>query len=259
MTFEQLIVQQRPHTEQVIRDLARRHYLAPAEIEDFRATVTRALERNDFELLRAFDGRSTWETYLTSVITREFFLFQGVLFGQWRPTATANRLGPAAVLLEELVIRDHLSVEEAFDVMRGAHHVDLPRYRLQQMAHQLRLTAPAGRTEDVEEAADRGAPHEVAPDAALRRALSLLSADDRLIIELRYRDHQPLSRIAKVLRIDVRPLQRRIESAKNVIRASLVEQGLDRHDVDRLLSHDDGDLVHTRHKWWYDMRSGPSQ
>jgi hypothetical protein len=260
VTFEQLIVQQRSHIDQVIRDLARRHHLAPAEMHEFAAVVMRSLERNDFELLRAFDGRSTWETYLTLVVTREFFLFQGDLWGQWRPTATARRLGPAAVLLEELVLRDHVSLTEAIELMRSVHRVDMPRYRIAEMAQQLRIDVGFGErvptfpTEEDDEGYSN--PH---VQGVVREALALLSPDDRLIVELRFRDGQPLTRIARVMRMDARPLQRRLDQVKSVVADSLLGEGVPRPDVDALLQYGERDTPHSLQTWWQAVLSRPSK
>ena len=45
MTFDQLIVQQRPCIERLVHGVARRYYLASSDIEDFRAAVDRSLRR----------------------------------------------------------------------------------------------------------------------------------------------------------------------------------------------------------------------
>jgi hypothetical protein len=101
-TLEQLLLRHSPFVAQVIWEIARRHHFSGDEIKEFGSVVERALERNDYELLRAFEGRSTWETYLSTVVTRLFFRFQAERWGQWQPTFLATRLGPAAILLEEL-------------------------------------------------------------------------------------------------------------------------------------------------------------
>jgi hypothetical protein len=258
VTFEQLIQQQRPHIEQVIRDLARRNFLAPPEIDEFRAAVIGALERNDFELLRAFDGRSTWETYLQLVISREFFLFQMDLWGQWRPSAAARRLGAAGVLLEELVIRDRMLVTEAIETMRTRHRVDMPRYRMMQMAERLRLTAVGPAPLSSDSASAPPEPLDPRVQSALREALAALAPDDRLIAELRFRDAQPLTRIAKMMNMEVRPVQRRLDHAKRVIGASLLAQGIVRQDVEALLAHAETGAGSSQHKWWQTVLSRPS-
>jgi DNA-directed RNA polymerase specialized sigma24 family protein len=259
VTFEQLILQQRPHITQVVRDLARRHHLAPAEIEEFAATAMQSLERNEFELLRAFDGRSTWETYLTLVVTREFFLFQAELWGQWRPTAAARRLGPAAILLEELVIHDHLPVSEAIELMRTVHRVDLPRYRISEMAVQLRLDQGAAVLGGPPAALRNEAHSHAHLQQAVKDALTRLSPDDRLIVELRFRDGQPLKRIARMMRIEMRPLQRRLEHVQSAMATSLLADGISPEHVNALLQNGDSDVSQATQTWWQTALSGPSK
>ena len=249
MTFEQLIEQQRPHVERVLYEIARRHYLASTEVEEFRAAVERALERNDYELLRAFDGRSTWETYLSTVVTRQFFLFQAAMWGQWRPSGMALRLGPAAMLLEELVVRDRFSLNDAIDWMRATHRVDVPRHRLQEMAERLGIAAVAAPTNRRLSGGADSVPTAELHDA-VRDALALLAPDDRLILELRFRDHQPLTRIAALLKIDARPLHRRVETIKAVIRESLLAQRIPATDVEALLRSAESESTASQQQWW---------
>jgi hypothetical protein len=250
VTFDQLIVQQRPHIEQVIRDLCRRNYLAPAEIDDFRGAVYLKLERNDYEVLKEFDGQTTWESFMTLVISREFYLFQQLLWGQWRPSAAATRLGAAAVLLEELVIRDGVLISDAVEIMRSMHRVDLPRHRLLEFATQLRLSDTPRRVHPAEERRQEQEIPNGKLEAALRAAVSLLSPDDRLILELRFRDCQPLTRIARLMKIEARPLQRQIDQATDIIGRSLLAAGIAQNDIGRLLRQADDDSTLPSRKWW---------
>jgi hypothetical protein len=253
VTFEQKLAEQRPYIERLIHELARRHYLASADVEEFRGAVDRAFERNDYELLRAFDGRATWERYLSIVVTQQFFQFRRAMWGQWRPSSAAYRLGPAAILLEELVRRDRFTLNDAIDWMRTTHHVDEPRHRLQQLAEQLGISPGANpRT-----ATPATAPPEVRE--ALRTALGALAADDRLILELRFRDRQPLTRIAILLNTEARPLQRRIDGLIEQVRAALLEQGLSPSNVDALLTSVDAGLPEGRQAWWQFALARPSK
>jgi hypothetical protein len=255
VTFDELLLEKHQSIDQVIQDLARRHHLSSAEIEEFRGAVSRALERNDYELLRAFDGRQTWATYLRTVITREFFTFQLALWGQWRPTPTAVRLGPAAMLLEELMSRDRFSVTDAIDWMRTTHRVDLPRHRLMEMAEQLGLSA----TKPEAHAGVARVSVDTRMRAALADALALLTPDDRLILELRFRERQPLTRIAAIMKLDVRPLQRRIDTAADVVRKSLLMQGVEVSDVEAMFAGADVGTTASPHKWWHLVTARPSK
>lgn len=253
--FEQLIREQQPHVRRLVRDIARRYHLAVPEIEEFTTRVDRALERNDYELLRAFDRRSTWETYLTTVITRLFFDFQTELWGQWRPSAASQALGPGAMLLEELMMRDHLPLTDATELMRSTHRVDLSRHRIELLARELGLTNDLGAHEDRPTAADSEGGAEAdardpAIQVALRDAIALLSPEDRMLLAMRYVDRQPITRIAKLLKADPRPLQRRIEQAKEVLRTSLLTQGIAIEDVDALLLQAEVDASSPHRRWW---------
>jgi hypothetical protein len=256
VTFEGLIDEQRTHIEQVVRDLGRRNYLTALQTDQFRATVLRSLQGNDFELLRAFDGRSTWETYLITVISREFFLFQGCLWGQWRPSRSAQQLGAAAVLLEKLVRCDGHGVSDAIQMMRTLHRVPEPRHRLLRMSQRLRL---ADSSVEASGAKQRQPAFDERHEAALRQALTRLSPDDRLIIELRVRDLQPLTRIALMMGLEVTRLSDVLEHAKECIGESLLEQGIARDQVNGLLQHVEADPAHPQHKCWCAALSSPSQ
>ncbi len=262
-TFAELLSQYRPHVVQVVQQLARSHHLAPHEISEFASRVDHVLERNDYEALRSFEGRSTWETYLSIVVTREFFSFQAQLWGEWRPSALALRLGPTAILLEELVARDRMSFDDAVRVMRSTHRVDLPVYRLEALYRDLRL-ADSGEHAPTVSAPESG---QLASDVearkrviehAMRDAFALLSPDERLMLRLRYSDREPLTRIAKLLKDDPRPLQRRIEQAREVFCSSLRTQGIRPEEIDAIFDNADPELRSPYRKWWQSVFSRPS-
>jgi DNA-directed RNA polymerase specialized sigma24 family protein len=254
VTFDELIDEQWAHIEEVVRALGRRHYLSADQLDQFRGVVHRSLQLNDFELLKSFDGRSTWETYLTTVISRELILFQGTIWQQWRPSRLAQQLGPAAVLLEKLVHSDGLRIRDAIQVMHSVHGVRERRYVLLQIARRLRLKdAPA-------ELASNRADHVDGRYAeALREALKRLTPDERLMVQLRVRDQQPLSRIALMMAVDVARLTHLLERAKMCIADALVEQGMPRELVGTLLHHGEVGPGHPHHKSWCAALSTPAQ
>lgn len=254
VTFDQLIVQQRSFLDQVVNDLALRHCLAASETREFRQRVDRAVARHDYEVLRNFDGRSTWETFLATVVFKQFFLYQAELWGLWRPSVRALQLGPEATLLEEMVLRDRLSLAAAMELMKTRHHVDWCEGRIRELAGQLRLDerhhevlppGVAGRTSDRRMA------------VALTAAFGALSLDDRLLLHLSYGDRQPLAQIARMLRTAVRPLARRLDEAVAAVRASLQAQGIPPSDIDLLLAAGT-DPAPEQQRWWNSVAAGPS-
>lgn len=254
-TFADVLAEHHTHIEQVVLRLAHHHYLSADEIVELRARVQRVLERNNYEQLRHYEARSTWETYLTTVITRTFFEFQAELWGTWRPSSRAKRLGAAAVLLEELVARDGLAFDDAIAIMRSNHRVDVPQARLDEFRHVLGLDVPTDEPSPEADARKR------AIDRAIRDAFAILSPDDRLLLTLRYRDHEPVTQIARLLKDDPRPLQRRIDQVKDVIKTTLTTQGIPASEVEAILRNADADVTlrSGRKRWWHAVLSRPSK
>jgi hypothetical protein len=259
-TFADFLVRHRGHVAQVVHGLGRHHHLSSDELRQFALDVDRELERNDYERLRHFDGRSRWETYLSTVVHDAFFRFQSQLWGNWRPTFDAHLLGPTAILMEELVERDGLPLDEAIRVMRRTHRVDMPVHRLQELHRRLQKARAAA-------AAAAASAHDRAReerrrfiDVSLDEALKLLSPDDRLMMTLHYRDRVPLTRIALMMKDAPRPTQRRIERATDVVRTALLAQGVTADEIDTVLHNaeqaeqEDGWLK----KWWQAVVVRPS-
>lgn len=247
--FEPLSAAQQAYIRQVVAELARGNHLAASEMEEFCAQVDRALERNDAELLRAYDGRSTWETYVRTVIMRLFVGFRAELWGAWQPSGAARRMGPAAMLLEELVARDRLPLDDAIEVMRRTHRVDLSRRRLVQMATELGLVTDAVAAVEASAAVYADDAEDVRLRQALQDAMALVSQEDRLLLTLRFRDRQPLTRMAKLLRQDARPLQRRIDQVLDVLRTALATQGLAPRSLEALLERS-AEAAPPPQRWW---------
>ncbi|HUF46207.1 MAG TPA: hypothetical protein VMM93_00260, partial [Vicinamibacterales bacterium] len=97
--------------EQAIRTFCRRQRLSATEAEDFASEVRLHLLDRERAVLRAFEGRSSFQTYLLTVIRHQFRDWRNALWGKWRPSAEARRLGPLAVRLEMLLVRDRLPLD----------------------------------------------------------------------------------------------------------------------------------------------------
>jgi hypothetical protein len=52
-----------------------------------------------------------------------FLDYRNRLWGKWRPSAEAKRLGPTAILIERLVARDGWAVDQVIEMVRVNHRV----------------------------------------------------------------------------------------------------------------------------------------
>lgn len=210
------------------------------EAEDFASSARLALIEDDHSRIRAFSGRSSLQTYLIVIITRLFQDWRNSQWGKWRPSAEAKRLGPLAVKLETLTVRDKLSFEEAVETLKTNHGVTEDRAALESLYS--RFPVRTGRSFTTDEVLETvGAPNSGA-DAPLDRAaasaganaaaaalaacLTDLPGQDRIIIKMRFDDGFSVAEIAKALQLEQKPLYRRIERLLFDLRRRLESSGV---------------------------------
>ena len=250
MNYQRLLLDHLALVDQIVRTTGRRRHLAAPDLEDFSSVVRLRLIENDYAVLRKFQGRSSLWTYLSAVIERLSLDYCADKWGRWRPSVMASRLGPAAVVLERLVSRDGHDVEEAIEILRTNHDFGIDRAGLLKIWAQLPLRA---RTTDVVEEAAAAVPsphtseeHVEAGELhkkvariehALQASLDQLSAQERVVLALRFDQDLSMIQIAKLTGNSVPTLHRRLEKAVKLLRTSLARVGLERHEIVELIGH----------------------
>jgi RNA polymerase sigma factor (sigma-70 family) len=239
-----------PVIDHVTGQVCRRHHLSTAEADEFRSDVRLHFIDRNYEVLRQFEGRSSLSTYITVVVQRLFLDRRNRLWGKWRPSAEARRLGPTAVLLEQLVSRDGWSCEQAIETLRVNHGVTIDD-QLRALCDGLARRGPSRQmvTEDQAEttAAVTPTPEDNVVRAeqdflakrihsALDRARQALPADERLILKMRFEDSVPVSDIARALHMNQRRLYRTLDRLLAQIAASLEAEGISRSEVKALFA-----------------------
>lgn len=239
-----------PVIDDVTAQICRRHRLSSTDANDFRSDARTHFIDRDYEVLRKFEGRSSLATYVTTVVQRLFFDFRNRQWGRWRPSAEARRLGPTAVLFEQLVVRDGWTIDQASEILRVNHGVPLDD-TLSAFCDDL-AGRPRGRQSVPEVDADECESHEPAPDAslvqagqdflakrvlrALARARRSLEAQDQLILKMRFEDSISVADIARALHLDQKRLYRTIERLLACIGKCLDAEGISRSDVRTLFA-----------------------
>jgi RNA polymerase sigma factor (sigma-70 family) len=269
VTDEALFLANLPVIDDVVRQICRRHRLSAAEADDFRSDVRLHFIDRNYDVLRRFEGRSSLATYITVVIQRQFLDHRNHLWGKWRPSAEARRLGPIAILLERLVIRDGWTSEQALETLRVNHGVaiDAP---LRTLCEKLAQRSPARRLVPEEEAEDVSGPAP-SPEAnvvraehgflarrvrtALDRARQPLTPEERLILKMRFEDRVPVADIARALHLNQRRLYRTIERLLTIVRENLAVEGIAESDVRTLL---DDEVLESSEDAAVDANAGPA-
>jgi RNA polymerase sigma factor (sigma-70 family) len=247
---EALFLASLPVIDDVTGQVCRRHRLSAAEADDFRSEVRLHFIERDYEVLRRFEKRSSLPTYVTVVIQRVFLDYRNRQWGKWRPSADAKRLGPTAILLERLVVRDGWSVDQVEETLRVNHGVTLDE-ALRALCDKLARRGPK-RQLVPEEFAEAVESREPSPDvkvlraesdflvkrvhAALDRSRQSLEPEDQLILKMRFEDAVPVADIARALHLNQKRLYRTIERLLARIGGDLEAEGISRADVRTLFA-----------------------
>jgi RNA polymerase sigma factor (sigma-70 family) len=212
------------------------------EAEDFASSVRIKMMEDDYAILRNHRGESSLRTYLATVVHRKFLDHWREGRGRWRPSAMARRLGPPAPDLEALVYRDNYRLDQAGEKLRTSGRTTLsdrdlgrllkklpPRESLRRrggLTDELPDTTEAGgRADDGVTRAERRALHEHVT-GALQRAMAQLASEDQMIVRMHIVDGLTLADVARTLRIEQKPLYRRVNRLRELLRTTMEAEGV---------------------------------
>lgn len=235
--------------EELARSLCRRYALDGDEADGFVSSVMVRMLEDDAAVLRKFQGRSSLRTYLAVVIARIYHDHRTARLGRWRPSAASSRLGPAGILLDACLNRQGYTLEEAVRVVASRDDVDedeatLREYaaRIPRRGRRVFVTAETAATlpaaGDPESMLLEGEADDDLQRArdALERAVAGLPDQDRVMVRLHYWEGLTIAAIARVLRLEQKPLYRRMEMALRRLRASLEAEGIGAEDIGEILA-----------------------
>jgi RNA polymerase sigma factor for flagellar operon FliA len=239
LAAEEIYLQHLRAIEGIASSLCRRHGIRGADAEDFASEVRLRLLQDDYAVIRKHRGDSSMTTFLTVVIANLLRDFRIKMWGKWRPSAEAKRLGEMAILLETAMYRDSLSFEDACAFLERDVRGDVDRAQLRQIATKLPVRAPR-RIEGEEVLAEVAAVSEsdgrvleaerlekhAALQEAMTRWLATLASEDQLIIKLRFYEGLSVADTARALGVPQKPLYSRIARLLQTLSGALEREGI---------------------------------
>lgn len=253
--LEQVFLSHLADIDRAIDFACRRHGAGESEAEEFSSWVKLRLIEDDYAVLGKFRGKSSLKTYLIVVVQNLFRDYRNQNWGRWRPSATARREGTEGVLLERLISRDGRQLSEAVEILLQNHRVERSRDELLELGgrllagrrfrHEPEIPAATGVSEvdTAERVRDAERRETIARTRqVLEAALAELATEDRLILKLHFEDGLPISRIARMLRLEQRPLYDRLPRLLSALRSALEAEGLSYDEVRGFLGWGGSDL-----------------
>jgi RNA polymerase sigma factor (sigma-70 family) len=225
-----------------------------ADAEDFAGFIRMELMEDDYASIRKFRGESKLKTYLATVVVRRFHDYWRERRGRWRRSAVAERLGPPAGELETLVYRDGFRLDQAGEKLRTSGRTTLSDVELAHLLEKLPRRGPL-RPREVEtevleaaeapERADAGIASAetravyVRLMGTLRSALEQLDPEERMIVLMHFGEGRTLAEVSRTLRLEQKPLYRRVERLRRRLRVYLEHHGVHGDDVRGILGEQD--------------------
>lgn len=250
MNAEELFLQHLATIDRIAAFVCRRNHLGESEAEEFAQQVKTDLIDNDYAVIRKFEGRSSFPTYLTTVIQRLFYQYRVREWGKWRPSAEARRLGDRAVTLERLLTRDGMSFSEAVNLLTtgggGATTAELEAIYARLPVRQPR---PVLVRKDVPpEVASAGSADGRVLDGerqssarrlaeCIDRFIGEQTPEDRMILRLRFWQGFKAAGIADAVGLDQKKVYKRLAKLLGMLRSVLETAGFGSAEIGDLLAH----------------------
>jgi len=250
LNLETIYLQNLNSIERIAAFVARRNHLTADETVEFVQIVRMKLFENGYAIIRKFEGRSSFTTYLTTVIGRLFHQWRVEQWGKWRPSAEARRLGEKAIALERLLSRDGFSFSEAVTALTQGHPQSFAVEELEAIYVRLPLRKPRTvllsfenvlaelSSEDSPEERVRAGEREIAARsvaAGIDRAIGALSPEDQLILQLRFWHGRRVPEIARIMGLEPKNLYKRLDRLFMALRRALEDAGIDHATVGELM------------------------
>ena len=238
----EFLLEKLPLIERVIASICRRKGMCADDIEEFSAIVRLRLVENDYAIIRAFQGRSRFATYMAAVVGRLLLDHHNREWGKWRKSAEAERMGELAVKLEKLLYRDERSPDEAFSVLAPSYP-ELTRKRFDELSARIPARVKR-RMVAIDEALSEPAAQEMDQErvesarhisAIVAESIARFDEDDQLILRLRFESEMTVAQISRSLHLDQQLLYKRFRQLFSDLRHALLSNGIGAADVDDLI------------------------
>jgi RNA polymerase sigma factor for flagellar operon FliA len=260
MQPEEIFLEHLRTIERIAGHVCRRNHLSPDDSAEFTQEVNLRLIEHEYAVIRKFEGRSLFSTYLTTVIPRLFHQWRVEQWGKWRPSAEAKRLGDKAITLERLITRDGFTFHEAVQILTTPSGAGFTKPQLEAIYVRLPARQPrpvmvsdevspdaVATTAEADDRIEADGRHATACTAAriIDRTMESMPAEDQLILQMRFWESRKVPDIAQRLNLDQKKLYKRLDKLCASLRRALEEAGINRRDIDSLLAIGDQELHFT--------------
>ena len=201
------------------------------------------------------------QTYLATVIQRLFLEQRVHMWGKWRPSAEAKRLGDKAITLERLLTRDGHSFQEAVQILTTGIRPEYSRHELEAIYSRLPVRTPRpvlvsdaaaaesipdSRATDEDLLLDESEKAMRAAAKAIDDAIARMEPEDQIILRMRFWSDRRVGDIAGALGLDPKKTYKRLDRMLAGLRTELVRAGVEAPEVDAMIARGKFEAGHSQ-------------
>jgi RNA polymerase sigma factor for flagellar operon FliA len=240
--------------ERAIAFACRRNGLRDEDAEDFASFVRLKLIDRNYAVIRKCEQRASFAAYISVVVQRLLLDYRISHWGKWHASSQAKHLGDVAVTIEAMLYRDGSTIEEMLPALRR-RWPSLTRAEVENIAARLPGRTRRPRLVDLDSqmpfTAESVPRPGFAPErrelskkvaAIVRATMRDVDDDDRLLFRLRFEGGMSVADIARMLRVEQKPLYRRLQRCLVLLRQRLESAGIRRRDVDEIIDDPNAEL-----------------
>jgi RNA polymerase sigma factor for flagellar operon FliA len=242
--------------DRAISYVCHRNRIGRDEGEEFGSYVKFKLIETNYAIIRKFEGRSSFSTYMTTVIQRMFFQYRVQMWGKWRPSAEAKRLGDKGITVERLLTREGFTYAETMAILTCGHEAAFTVAEIEAIYVRLPVRQPRPvlvsgiektdngpfiETEDELFSSERGKAARCTA-AVIDAIMATMAAEDQMILRMRFWGGRKVPEIGRALGLEAKKLYKRIDKLLSQLRLALEQEGIAASEICELLNHSDHEL-----------------
>lgn len=250
---EKLFLIELESIERAIRFACRRGSLRDDDADDFASYAKLKLIEKDYAVIRKYERRSSFAAFISVVVQRMLLDYRIGQWGKWHASAEAKRIGEPAITIEAMLYRDGRTIDEMLPMLMR-RWPEVTRASIDAVVRRLPTRAPRLRAVDLETVGDTIAVSSEPPfqsertdlarriASVVRETMNNLDEHDRLIFRLHFEGGMSVADVSRTLRLEQKPLYRRLQRALLLLRKHLEAAGVSSGDAEEILSSRNTDL-----------------
>ncbi|MEO5357379.1 MAG: sigma-70 family RNA polymerase sigma factor [Nitrospirae bacterium YQR-1] len=253
MDAEKYLEENLPVIKQAIKSLCAKYDVGGPELQDCTGRVLEKLIEEDYKKIRAYGGRSSFKTYITTVVRCLIIDIFRETEGRQRVSGSVKAQGKTAEILYKLIIRDGIPIDEATEILSKNYKISITTDEVYKLAETFskkdRIKIDPIDSYSIDEIAPGNAtPESVMEEQRLQTLYSKvmiavqiitsqLLPEEILMINMRFQDNINVSEIARILKVERAAIDKGLKTIFVKLKEELLKRGISKSGIQEVFEY----------------------